>query len=160
MKNEYAIREDYVEMFINSKGKQYICKIDFDTYEKIKHIRFNLNNGYVFNNKKSYLHSLILESDELQVDHINHDKLDNRKENLRLVTRSQNLQNRSLTTSPCTSRFKGVSWNKNSNKWLVHIKFEGNVLHLGLFDDELLAAKTYNEKAKELYQEFAFLNNV
>lgn len=92
------------------------------------------------------------------VDHINGNTLDNRKANLRFTNVSGNLQNQRKRTKQTTSSFKGVSWNKEKQKWQVKIKANGKHIWLGYFDLEKEAARTYNEAAIRLFGEFANLN--
>ena len=103
------------------------------------------------------MHRLIMNAQKGQeIDHINHNGLDNRKCNLRFCTRSQNIMN----TRPKrgTSKYKGVSWCKMTQNWLSCIMMDGEYINLGYYDDEIDAAKTYDDKAKELFGEFACLN--
>ena len=87
------------------------------------------------------MHRVIINpSDDLEIDHINGDGLDNRKENLRIVTHRQNCQNRHEVK---TSRYPGVHWNKMKKKWHSLIQVNGIRKHLGYFKDELDAATTY-----------------
>jgi len=90
-------------------------------------------------------------------DHKNHNGLDNRKCNLRLCTRKQNARNRQARTG-CSSRYKGVYWSKRYKKWRARICFNGRRIHLGNFFDEKKAALAYDNKAVELFGEFAYLN--
>jgi len=106
------------------------------------------------------MHRIIMNApSNLQVDHRNHDTLDNRKENLRLCTYSQNGMNRKLHKNT-TSQYKGVYWHKQGKKWLAHIRTKDKSIYLGLFKSEIQAAKAYNKKAKELFGEFALSNNI
>lgn len=68
------------------------------------------------------------------LDHINHDKLDNRIENLRDATCQQNMMNQ-VVRSDNTSGFKGISWHKQAKKWSAYINFMGKRKYLGLFDN-------------------------
>jgi hypothetical protein len=96
---------------------------------------------------------------KIQVDHINNNTLDNRKENLRLVTPSQNQMNKKKANiKNSTSKYKGVS--KKNNKWIAKIKKNGKIYHLGSFHNEDEAADVYNRKANELFGEYALLNNL
>jgi hypothetical protein len=107
------------------------------------------------------MHRIILElmpGDGRYVDHINHDTLDNRRCNLRICTHSQNHMNRQNGWG--SSRFKGVSWFKQKMKWRAYIQLNGKMRHLGLFESETDAAKTYNKAAIRYYREFACLNNL
>ena len=96
---------------------------------------------------------------DMEVDHVNHDTLDNRKGNLRICTRSQNRMNREKQSNN-TSGLKGVSRYKASGKWQAQIQVNGKHIHLSFFDDKLDAARAYNKAAKELFGEFALINNI
>ena len=95
--------------------------------------------------------------DGKQVDHINHVGTDNRRCNLRLCTYIQNQQNSSARKG-CTSKYKGVYWNKGSNKWMARIKLNGKLIYLGIYRDEAIAARAYDRHAIKLFGEFANLN--
>jgi len=95
----------------------------------------------------------------LHTDHINRNKLDNRKENLRTCSLSQNLRNRGKQSNN-TSGYKGVCWHKRANKWVVFIEVNKKQLYLGLHENIIDAARTYNAAAKKHYGEFAKLNNI
>lgn len=106
-----------------------------------------------------YLHQLILPNVKF-VDHINRNSLDNRRENLREVTSTQNYQNAKKRSKKSTSKFKGVYWHKIVKKWYAHITINYNQKHLGIFNLELDAAKAYNKAAIEYFGEFAVLNKL
>lgn len=93
-----------------------------------------------------------------EVDHKNGDGLDNRRENLRAATDSQNSANAGKCACASTSRFKGVSWGKDRGKWRAYIEMNGRQKFLGYFHDELDAARAYNEAALEAFGEFARVN--
>lgn len=126
---------------------------------------YAIRNGPTVNGKHLviYMHRVILErmghTDFQQVDHINHDKLDNRRCNLRSAT---NRQNKCNCGKHCdnTSGFKGVHWYKRDKKWHAQIKMGEKKIHLGYFDDKLEAARAYNKAAKKYHGEFACLNEV
>ena len=101
----------------------------------------------------------ILRHNVLVVDHINRNPLDNRKENLRLADYSDNAANRTKTLYT-TSQYKGVSFRASRNCFQAEITFDGKRHYLGNFKDEKLAAKAYNDKAIELFKEFACLNKI
>lgn len=96
--------------------------------------------------------------DKRQCDHVNHNGLDNQRHNLRICTCSQNHQNR--ISKHGTSRFKGVSWDKERQRWSVQIKVREKSLHPGRFKSEIEAAKAYDEAAKKHFGEFARTNFV
>lgn len=90
-----------------------------------------------------------------EVDHENHNGLDNRKENLRICSHLRNGYNR----LPYKGRpFKGVYFRKDSGKWRAYITCETKRIHLGNFPTALEAARAYNEAAVKYHGEFARLN--
>jgi len=122
-------------------------------------------NGYasIMINYKNYLaHRLVwlyMTGDwPLQIDHINRNRSDNRYDNLRECTRSQNMRNARIP-SHNSSGFKGVSWLKSKNKWRSYITVKRKYIHIGYYDDPVIAAKAYDEKAKELFGAFACTNS-
>jgi len=94
----------------------------------------------------------------LFVDHKNGDGLDNRKKNLRIATRAQNQFNRRKTSAKTTSKYKGVHLYRKRNKYRAIIGCRGKRIFLGYFDNEIDAAKAYDEAAKKYHGEFAKLN--
>jgi HNH endonuclease len=92
--------------------------------------------------------------DGMLVDHINHDTLDNTRENLRLATRAQNQANR-RKNAVSASRFKGVSWDALKQKWRVRPTVNGKKTDFGYFTDEQQAAEVYARFIKEACGEFA-----
>jgi hypothetical protein len=94
----------------------------------------------------------------LLVDHKNSDSLDNRRDNLRLATRSQNLYNKPKTKAKTYSSFKGVTFRKNRRRWLAAINSNGKRIFLGSFDSEIDAARAYDNAALKYHGEFARLN--
>ena len=94
----------------------------------------------------------------LVVDHINTDSLDNRKANLRLATHSQNSCNSRRDKSNTLSRYRGVSFSKRKQKWFAAIRANGKKIWLGYFDNEIDAARAYDNAAKRYHGEFARLN--
>jgi hypothetical protein len=91
------------------------------------------------------------------IDHKNNIRNDNKWENLRLATKSQNLMNTGVYKSN-TVGYKGVHKRKNWNKWRARIIVNGKRLHLGDFNTPEEAALAYNEAAIKYHKEFANLN--
>lgn len=147
-KNEIIVVGNTAYICLYDKQYNIIAKaiIDADAVEKVKYIKWRLNgNGYVYNNNGSvFLHRCILGTNHM-VDHINGNRLDNRKCNLRLVTRSQNQMN---------VNYKGVY--SHGTKWIAKIKLHQKQVHLGVFayKDEATYARWYAEKI--LFKEFAY----
>ena len=120
------------------------------------------NKGYLqvnLDGKYYYIHRLIAiafipnPDNKLFVDHINNIRDDNRIENLRWATKTENNQNSKMPINN-TSGFKGVSWYKNNNKWLAQIYIDGKKIYLGSFNNIEDAIKARQEKAKEIHGEF------
>ena len=93
-----------------------------------------------------------------QVDHINGNKLDNRRENLRICASQGN--NRNANTKRGISGYKGVHWYKRDQRWVAFLTIDDKHKYLGYFDDPKEAAKAYNEGAKKYFGEFAKLNQL
>jgi len=105
------------------------------------------------------MHRQILNAqNDLEVDHIDHNGLNNQRENLRICTRSQNAMNRKPIGE---SKYLGVSYHKdrNGNKSIrATIRINGDEIHLGTYETEELAARSYDRVANEYHGEFANLN--
>ena len=117
--------------------------------------RFYVTGCITGSGKKMLLHRLILRPPSgMQVDHIDGNPLNNRRSNLRICTNAQNLAN-SRKAKGKTSLFKGVFWNRESQKWKSAISPKGKQIHLGFFTDPILAAKVYDKAARLYFGEFA-----
>ena len=112
------------------------------------------------NGQERRIHRIIMGAKKGEyVDHINHNPLDNRRENLRICTNQENNWNKPPTAG---KKYKGTSRNPASKKnpWCAFIKKDYKSLYLGSFKTEEMAALEYNKFAKELFGEFAYLNAV
>lgn len=151
-------------------GKNHITLVDDEDFEYLDQWFWSFDRRYVYRKeylgmdggkqkyKKIYLHRLIMNTPEgFDTDHINHDKLDNRKENLRIVSRSQNNMNQRPQIGR-TSKYKGVHWNKRGGNWKSEIKMNGKSKWSRVFKTEQEAVIAYNKAAKELFGEFANIN--
>jgi len=87
------------------------------------------------------------------IDHINRIKTDNRIINLRIASKKQNAENVGVQKNN-KSGYRGVFWNKQKSKWQSKIKHNGQFIHLGFFDDPLLASHAHTQKAYELFTHF------
>jgi hypothetical protein len=107
--------------------------------------------------KELAMHRIIMNTPPtLEVDHIDHNGLNNQKSNLRNCTEKQNKQNKK--SFGLTSIYLGVSFNKNAKKFQAMIKIDGKGIYGGSWDDEEDAAKSYDVLARQYFGEFANLN--
>lgn len=150
--NEIEVYDDYAKVKLYDKQGNEVAEaiIDREDVDRVRHIKWRLKAGYVFNNSKfnggsTFIHRVILDTDQF-VDHINHNPLDNRKSNLRIVTKSQNQMN---------VNYKGVSKTKD-NKWYAYIKVNQKMINLGKYidEEEALYARWYAEKI--LFKEYRY----
>ena len=141
--------------------------VDFEWLDQYKWFCDKTHSGYramrhnpTKNGKRKmvYMHREIMDaSSGIQVDHINHSTLDNRRSNLRLCTNTENTRNGRKRTNN-TSGFKGVIWKKDHKKWAAQATLNGKHHHLGYFDDVIKAAHAYDTFAHKHFGEFALLN--
>jgi len=114
--------------------------------------------GYVKHGSNGYLHRTIMKAPHgLHVDHINGNKRDNRRENLRLYTPTQNQWNNGRR-SHNTSGYKGVYFCKFTNRWRAEIRFHNKCIKIGRFDTAELAARAYDTAALQYHGIYARLN--
>lgn len=101
------------------------------------------------------MHRIILNAPKgIQVDHINMNTLDNRKQNLRLATSAENQRNRKIFVNN-TSGYKGVHWKKQAHRWVATITVNNKDIHLGYFDTPEEAYEAYCKAAKYYHGKFA-----
>ena len=99
----------------------------------------------------------LVKGDGKIADHRDRDGLHNWKENLRIVTPAISILNRKENKNN-TSGYRGVSWNKNANKWIVNIGINGKNIYCGIYSDPVIAAHVYDSEAKKYFREDAILN--
>lgn len=149
--------------------KNQVAIIDAEDADKVLPYRWCLRNkyagrylrkgepGYAKPETHVYMHRVILAcGDGQQPDHINRNPLDNRKDNLRCATPSQNCASRKRISATNTSGYRGVS--RNGGKWIAYIGHQGERKNLGRFESPKEAARAYDEAAISLFGEFATLN--
>lgn len=126
--------------------------------------RWCVGDGYAVNQALGRMHRFLLNAPaNKQVDHINGDKLDNRRDNLRLCSATQNAHNRGKYVGK--SVFKGVTWQKRTydesrGYWKAQIIVDGKVIYLGSYPTDRDAAAAYNDAATKHFGEFARLNDL
>lgn len=94
-----------------------------------------------------------------KIDHIDQDQSNNKVENLRIATHQQQQFNKKGKQNS-SSKYKGVNWAKQQNKWRASICVNKKRMHIAYFENEIDAAKAYDAAAKQHHGQFAFLNNV
>jgi len=145
-------------------GRNHFALVDDEDVLKVKNYYWSYHIGYARDVKKNILmHRLIMNcKPEEKIDHINRNRLDNRKENLRICSQADNVRNHpAKLTSKRTSKYKGVCFQNKprlKNKWIAQITFNYKTEHIGSFPDEISAARAYDEYAKKYFGEFAVLN--
>lgn len=145
--------EDYERLIAMGKWR-----LDNPGYA-VKSKRFRKADGK-WSNKILLMHRIILDAKVGEfVDHINRDKLDNRKSNLRICSKTENNRNVGLSKNNTTG-FKGVTFFTLRGKFMAQITFEGKNVFLGYFEEPKEAAKAYNNAAVKYYGEFAYLNEI
>ena len=136
--------------------------VDSEDLSKISFKKWSFrNDGYAFGTAKGrpiYMHRVIMQEPKgYEVDHINWNRLDNRKCNLRLVKKSENVINRPVRATS-KSGYRGVHWCNTYQKWIAKIMLNQKSFFIGRFDDKKEAALAYNERAKELFGEYCYQN--
>lgn len=145
------------------KGEEFY--FDLEDYDKIKdYCWYKTRQGYI---KTSYqknnivMHKLVMglydnnNYDKYDVDHIYHNKNDNRKSQLRLATRSQNSMNCKVKSTN-TSGVTGVSWDKDRNKWIANIKVNYKNIYLGCYDNIKDAIKARQDAEIKYFGEYRY----
>jgi hypothetical protein len=114
---------------VGIRGKHYL----------VHRIIFMMHNGYM----------------PEEADHINGNKLDNRIENLRSASKSENLRNRASNKNN-QSGYKNVAWHKQHKKWSVTLNYDGSKHHIGYFEDLELADLVAQEARDKYHKQFSY----
>lgn len=153
-----------------SSGKAYALVDDGD-FEYLSQFKWRLSAGYARHSisngringkrkfKEFYMHKIVNKTpDGMETDHIDRNRLNNQKSNLRACTHAQNQRNHAKRKG-AISKYKGVSWCVQTKKWKSCIAIPGRKsTTLGRFDSEKMAALDYNKHAIKHFGEFAYLN--
>lgn len=158
--NDYIINDDICVGYTSDGEEFYFDKEDYDL---IKNYTWSINDqGYVITvpfGKPIRMHILIMNrldaNDDKDIDHINHNRKDNRKENLRIVEHFQNITY-CKTYSNNTSGRKGVYWDKSRNKWMACITYNNKTYYLGRYDSFEEAVSVREKAEKEIHKEFHY----
>jgi len=146
--------------------------VDDEDYETLMQWKWHIDQGYAKRGEcidktrgaRKYrivlMHRKIMNTPEsMDVDHIDHNKLNNQKANLRNVTKSQNNMNRK-SEEGSTSKYKGVFWNRGKGRWTAKIGINKRQKYIGSFSNEIEAAKAYNKVALKLFGSYALINEI
>jgi hypothetical protein len=142
-------------------GGGLFAVVDAEDYAWLRQWKWRISGrGYAVRvgaGKPVAMHREILQTPEgVETDHIDRNRTNNVRANLRAATRSQNTAN--SNRSDRESEYKGVSWHRQAGRWRATASTSGKQVYIGLFDDPADAARAYDKKARELYGEFAYLN--
>lgn len=156
--NKYEILPNLqiVKFYIN---KEQCFIVDIDDFDKVVDYNWRIDsNGYLISKehitrKTIRLHKILC-PEYIEVDHIDRDKMNNRKSNLREVTRQENVRNRPLSKNN-TSGFTGVYWSKKDCSWYAQIAIDYHVIHLGYAPTKEDAIKSRLRAEKKYFGEFA-----
>lgn len=164
--NEIIDYENYCEIILYDKNSEESCRAIIDIEDK--HLIFNKKwcintSGYVITGSTSpfiYLHRLIMDAQEGDyIDHLEGNKLDNRKSKLKICTNQENSQNKTKVPSDNTSGVLGVHFDKSRNKWKVEIGINGKNKYIGRFsllEDAIIARK---EAEKKYFKNISYVTN-
>lgn len=156
------------KIYLSGQHSDKFVILDSDDYERLHKYKWHSVDGYAvryYHDGTKYtlmcMHREImgLKSGSPEVvDHINHNVLDNRKENLRICTLSQNSCNRKPNSNK-SHPYKGLIFcPKYARKWKVIVRVKDLVIEGGRFDDIVMAAKRADQLARQYHGEFAYLN--
>jgi hypothetical protein len=142
-------------------GKDQFAIVDDEDFEELSRYKWHLakargcKSGYATTTLR--MHRMIMRPPAgMFVDHINGDPLDNRRKNLRICTNAQNQQNTGSRGG--SSKYKGVSFNRKSGKWLGAFLASGIRYYCGLWPTEDEAARAVDKKRQEVCGAFASKN--
>lgn len=178
-RNKYELKDDYIILYIERKtGEIFECLIDTEDLPKLKelnrtwsikidgrkrtmYVACMIECDYVSNKQKRT--QMVMQRflmgvqgvKNIRVDHINHNYLDNRKSNLRIVTVQNNCLNRKGKNTNNKSGYRNVQWDKIRQKWSVILQINGRAKRLGSFDDIDEAGLFAEQMRDNYYGEFA-----
>ena len=158
--NDFIIYDDYAEIILRDRDTNEVArsKIDIEDIDEIKKYKwcYDAINGYVVNSKYHMRLNRYLMNcpDDLVVDHVNRDRLDNRKDNLRICTSHENRMNSGKNRNN-TSGTTGISWDKTYKKWEAYINYNYKKIILGYFDVIEDAIEARRQAEIDYFGEFA-----
>lgn len=170
--SKYYIRqvnENYIDdsgvghIKMSNTDNEMIC--DKENIEKLLKYYWNERKGYARSSigmKKIYAHRIVMNVSDYeinkQIDHINGNTLDNRKQNLRVVTSQQNGMNSAIRKDN-TSGITGVGWDKSKNMWYARIQYNNKQIFLGYFTKFEDAVTTRIKAENKYFGEYSYNNS-
>lgn len=153
-RNTFKYYDDYIVGWTTNTNRPFY--FDYEDWKFVKHKSWyedHKQNGYVVasggsENRPIYLHKLIMGSQGI-VDHKNRNKLDNRRNNLRIVTHQENMCNRGISIRNKSGK-TGVTWHKRAKAWEAKIQFKGKNYGVKYFKS-LDEAIKYRENLEDIY---------
>ena len=158
--NNYIVDEEHqiakIELQRRNGKESLWTIIDLEDLERVINFPYTWYSRYLKNTKSYYVFATVYLGGK-NVDHIEHNTLDNRKSKLRIISNKNNLTNRKGKNINNTSGYRNVSWNKEMQKWTVQIQINKKCVVLGTFPKEQLeeAGKFAEEMRQKYYGEFA-----
>lgn len=156
-------------ILVKSEGEDRFAIVDPEDFVGLSRYSWKLDrHGYAIRNTRVngksvgvLMHRQILgltpRDRDVHTDHRNGERLDNRRDNLRRCSLSENNRHNGPHRSS-SSRYKGVTWHRGVSKWQAAIYSGGKTHYLGLYESEDAAARAYDVAAEQLFGDYAFLN--
>jgi hypothetical protein len=163
VKNKYEIRGEVTAIFL--KSPKYGAMETLISTTKLDMVKefpntwrpiYDKSTGLFYvrgslNRKSLAIHRLITNAPfGMQVDHINHDTLNNTDQNIRVITQAQNLQNQRGSQKNSKSGVRGVNWHKHMKKWVAKVKVNRKFVYLGYYHDIEEAERVVKEARARL----------
>lgn len=156
-----VVLDNYAKIPLGVEAKRGYALVDLEDAGLDVH-KWSVSDGYASANidgkTNVRMHRYLMNPPKgFEVDHVNMNRLDNRRSNLRICSSAENRQNTGKRPSNTTG-YKGVGWKKETAKYVARIQKDGKLYHIGYFTNTIEAARAYNKKALELHGEFARIN--
>lgn len=133
-----------------------VALVDDEDFERVSQYKWHIDRGYaamtISGKGIMYMHRFINNTPKgMSTDHINRNKLDNRRSNLRTCTQRENNTNMKLRGDN-TSGHRGVTWHKNDKRWQAQINIQGRLLYLGQYKKLQDAIEAQKHAFKQVYE--------
>ena len=156
--NKYDLSGEFGIGWTENTNQEFY--FDLEDYDKIKSYCWReTDDWYITTLDNTLMHRVImnvLDDQSIDVDHIKHNKKDNRKSEMRLVDRTHNMMNKSLMSSNKTSKVAGVTWDNQKNKWHSYISLYGKRIDLCFYQNIDVAIKIRKQAEDKYYGEYSY----